>query len=93
MVIGYGLQILVCECPHNTHSELLTHFNCSGTDISLGLGISKFDQELTSYKDYALTWFYVAIAIFSFLFTVLLFILFTGEAVVFKKNGELKKSC
>ena len=61
----------------------------STTDVSMGLGVARFDEELTESKDMALVWLYVAIATLSLLFNLSLFLLFTGEAALFKRNGSV----
>ena len=50
--------------------------------------MARYDKELTDQKDKTLVWIYVAIAVFSLLFTLGLFLLFSGEAVIFKIDGK-----
>jgi hypothetical protein len=54
--------------------------------VSMGLGVAMFDEEHTNHKDQALVWLYVAIAAFSLLSNFGLFLLFTGEATLFKRD-------
>ena len=72
-----------------TMGALLTHDCFSSTDVSMGLGVAKFDEEHTNHKDQALVWLYVAIAAFSLLFNFGLFLLFTGEATLFRRDGRI----
>ena len=67
-----------------THTH--THTRCP--DVTIGLGIVRYDQEITNYKDRALLWIYLGAAIFSVLFSLFLFIFFSAEATFFRKNGE-----
>ena len=68
---------------------LLTPDCFSSTDVSMGLGVAMFDEEHTNHKDQALVWLYVAIAAFSLLSNFGLFLLFTGEATLFKRDGRV----
>ena len=58
-------------------------------DVNAGIGVSIFSKEKTDFGDLTLLWIYLAFAVFSIVLTCILFAVFTGEAAIFKVDGEL----
>lgn len=58
------------------------------TDVNVGLGVSMFSTARTDLRDQTLLWLYLAFVVFSVVLACVLFVVFTGEAVIFKVDGE-----
>ena len=57
------------------------------TAVNSGLGVSIYSQDKTDFEDLTLLWVYLAYAVFTVVLGCVLFVLFTGEAVIFKIDG------
>lgn len=99
LIIGYGLLALACKylCGFTV---LLYAQDCSckkthhfHTDVNAGIGVYIYGKGRTDFGDLTLLWIYVGFAAFSLVLTCVLFAVFTGEAIIFKRDGEWGALC
>lgn len=75
-------------------SQYCSTHNCSckrstiHTDVNAGIGVHIYGKERTDFGNLTLLWIYVAFAAFSVVLACVLFAVFTGEAIIFKRDGK-----